>query len=72
METQTSLIGLLFIVSGVVLIKFRTLIGRRAATLYKKMGIEVPDEQYIKQFVFIGILLMIIGFLGASGLLMQF
>ncbi|WP_455202161.1 hypothetical protein [Kaarinaea lacus] len=53
------------------MIKLRAPIGQKAAELYKKIGIEVPDELYTKQFMFIGILLMIVGFLGATGLLSQ-
>ena len=71
METQANVISLLFIVLGIVLIKLRLPIGRRAAILYKKIGIEVPEDLYAKQFVFIGILLMIVGFLGATGLITQ-
>ena len=70
METQaSSFISLLFIVLGVIFIKFRFPIGRKAAIVYKKIGIEVPEDLYAKQFVFIGILLMIVGFLGATGLI---
>ena len=46
-------------------------IGQRAAILYKKIGVDVPEDLYTKQFAFIGVLLMIVGFLGATGLLSQ-
>ena len=73
METTAgTLVGLIFIILGVVMVKLRTPIGQKAADLYKKIGIEVPEELYIKQFAFIGVLLMIVGFLGATGLLSQF
>lgn len=58
-----------FIILGVVLIKFKTPVGTKAANIYKKIGIDVPASLYTKQFVFIGVLLMIVGFLGATGLL---
>jgi len=61
----------LFIVIGVILVKFKAPVSRKAAELYKKIGIEVPHLLYEKQFVFIGVLLMIFGFLGATGLLNQ-
>ncbi|WP_455222579.1 hypothetical protein [Kaarinaea lacus] len=61
----------LFIIVGVILIKFKTPVGHKAAELYKKIGIEVPHVLYEKQFVFIGVLFMIVGFLGATGLLSQ-
>ena len=61
--------SLLFIIAGVALIKLRTPIANKAAILYKKLGIEFPEDLYTKQLVFIGVMLMIIGFLGATGLL---
>ncbi len=70
-NSSSTFISLIFIILGVVMIKLRAPIGQKAAELYKKIGIEVPDELYTKQFMFIGILLMIVGFLGATGLLSQ-
>jgi hypothetical protein len=61
----------IFIVLGVVLIKFKAPVSHKAASFYKKFGIEVPELLYEKQFVFIGVLLMIVGFLGATGLLAE-
>jgi len=72
METSiNTILYLLFIVAGVILIKFKSPVGRKAAEMYKKIGIEVPHLLYEKQFVFIGVLFMIVGFLGATGLLNQ-
>ena len=68
---SASIVSLLFIVLGVVVIKLRVPIGQRAAILYKKIGVDVPEDLYTKQFAFIGVLLMIVGFLGATGLLSQ-
>ncbi|MGD8571722.1 MAG: hypothetical protein PVG89_17435 [Gammaproteobacteria bacterium] len=64
-----TLISLLFIILGVALVKMRKSVGEKAAIWYKKLGIEVPEELYTKQFAFIGVMLMIVGFLGATGLL---
>lgn len=61
--------GLLFIILGVVCIKFRAPIGHKAAVIYQKLGIDISEELYQKQFAFIGVLMMIVGFLGATGLL---
>ena len=61
--------GLLFIISGVLLVKFRVPIGQKSAILYQKLGIDIPESTYAKQFAFIGVLMMIVGFLGATGLL---
>lgn len=61
--------GLIFIIIGFLLIKFRSPIGQKAAVLYQKLGIEIAEEMYEKQFAFIGVLMMVVGFLGATGLL---
>lgn len=70
-NSSGTLISFIFIILGVVIIKLRTPIGQKAAEFYRKIGIEVPEELYTKQFMFIGVLLMIVGFLGATGLLSQ-
>jgi len=70
-STAGTIVSFLFIILGVVLIKLRTPIGHKASEFYKKFGIEVPEDQYTKQFAFVGVLLMIVGFLGATGLLSQ-
>jgi hypothetical protein len=70
--TTGTFVSLLFIILGVVLIKLRDPIGKKASALYKKIGIEVPEEIYSKQFAFVGVMLMLIGFLGATGLLAKF
>lgn len=61
--------GLIFILIGLTFIKKKTQIGRKAATIYKKFGMDVPEDLYSKQFFFIGGLLVIVGFLAVSGLL---
>jgi hypothetical protein len=62
LETQ-DLIGFAFIIGGVLLIRLRMFLAPRAANLYRKLGIEVPDELYAKQFTFIGVMMMLFGFL---------
>lgn len=63
--------GLVFIVLGLVLIVFRNQISTWAAALYGKLGIPIPVDRYARQFFFIGVLMMIIGLLAATGLLDQ-
>jgi len=70
MENMTGTVfGLLFIILGVLFVKFRAPIGQKAAVLYQQLGIEIPEELYKKQFAFIGVLMMVVGFLAATGLL---
>ncbi len=57
------LIGFAFIIAGVLLIRFRITLAPRAANLYRKMGFNVPTKLYAKQFTFIGIMMMLFGFL---------
>ena len=71
-STSGTLISLMFIVLGVAVIKLRAPIGHKASAFYKKFGIEVPEDLYAKQFAFVGVLLMVVGFLGATGLLSNF
>jgi hypothetical protein len=67
-ETRTVVaIGLL--VLGLLLIGCRHVIGRGLAGLYRRIGIDVPEATYLKQFLFVGVLLIILGFLTASGLI---
>jgi hypothetical protein len=61
--------GIALIVLGVILIWLRTGISRYLATWYRKIGIDVPEDKYTKQFVFIGIIMAVLGFLAASGLI---
>lgn len=67
-DTSTVVIGLACVTLGVVLILAREGVGRRAAALYRKIGINVPDHQYARQFRFIGVLLIILGALVVTGL----
>ena len=61
--------GFILIVFGIVLIQLRRGISRYMVALYKKMGVDVPEDKYAKQFVFVGIILVVLGFLAATGLL---
>jgi hypothetical protein len=36
--------------------------------LYKRWGVDVPEDRYVKQFVFIGVVLIAVGFLVTTGL----
>jgi hypothetical protein len=58
-----------FIAAGVLLIVYRDEAGRHAAKIYRKFGIGVPDHLYAKQFLFIGILSIVFGFMVATGLI---
>jgi len=68
-ESNPLVIGAIAIIAGILVILFKEKLGRGATRLYKRMGIEVPQQLYAKQFGFIGILLMLLGFLIGTGLL---
>ena len=59
--------GIAFIVLGIILIWQRRGICRYLVAWYRKIGIEVPEDKYTKQFVFIGMIIVVLGFLAASG-----
>ncbi len=61
--------GIVLIVLGVFLIRFRRGISQHVVTWYRKIGIDIPEDKYAKQFVFVGVILAILGFLVASGLI---
>jgi len=60
--------GVALIVFGIILIQLRIGISRHMVKIYQNFGIDVPEDKYAKQFVFIGILFVVLGFLVASGL----
>lgn len=62
------MLGFMFMLIGVALIKLRHRAASKAAILYKKIGIDVPEQLYTKQFYFIGVLFIIFGFLAGTGL----
>ncbi len=62
-------IGFIIFGVGFLMIKSKDLLGRKAAGLYRKIGIDVPDQLYAKQFFFIGVLSVILGFVVGIGLL---
>jgi hypothetical protein len=61
--------GVALIVFGIILIQLRKGISQYMVKLYLNMGIDIPEDKYSKQFVFIGILFVALGFLVASGLI---
>jgi hypothetical protein len=61
--------GLVFLVLGFLSIKFRHGAAQKTCQWYKKIGVEIPETLYAKQFFFVGILLIIVGFLSATGTL---
>jgi hypothetical protein len=61
--------GVGLIIFGIILIQLRRGISQLMVTLYQNIGIDVPEEKYTKQFVFIGILFVVLGFMVASGLI---
>ncbi len=60
--------GIALIVLGLILVWLRTGLSRYLAAWYRKIGIDVPEDKYTQQFVFIGIIMAVLGFLTASGL----
>lgn len=62
-------VGLAVLVLGFLLIIFRRQFANMVAGLYKKMGIEVPEEKYAQQFKWVGLILLILGFLVSTDLL---
>ncbi len=62
-------LGMAFIALGAFLITVRAGAARKMTTLYKKWGVEVPEDRYLKQFVFIGVVLIVVGFLVTTGLI---
>lgn len=67
-DAERFLFAILFFITGYLLVKFNNQVGKRASGLYRKLGLEIPDELYAKQFKFIGILLVLFGLLIVTGL----
>lgn len=61
--------GIVLIAAGVALILLRRVLSQYLLRLYQKIGIEVPEEKYAQQFAFVGIIVMVLGFLMATGLI---
>lgn len=53
---------------GLLMILNRVKLGRGASSMYRRLGVDVPEGLYAKQFMFVGVLLLVLGFLLASGL----
>lgn len=61
--------GVVLIVLGVILIMLRQRVSQYMVTWYRKVGIDVPEDKYARQFVFVGVMMAVLGFLVASGLI---
>jgi len=61
--------GLFVMTTGIIFIYFRLPLANKAADLYSKLGMNVSVELYAKQFVFIGVMMVVVSFLSITGLL---
>lgn len=59
--------GIVIFLLGIVLIRLRHVISRHMAKWYRKIGIDVPEDKYAKQFAFVGLIISVLGFLVATG-----
>lgn len=62
-------LGLLVMSVGLIFIFFRLPLASKAVALYKKLGVDVSVELYAKQFVFIGVMMIVVSFLSITGLI---
>ena len=65
-ESTLSITGLLFLGIGLLLVGLRRAASRKAAALYRKLVIDIAEEQYAKQFAFVGVLFIILGFIAVT------
>jgi hypothetical protein len=73
MDESTRLwMGAGFLLAGTLLIRLRMLLVPWLTGLYQKLGIDVPQEQYARQFFFIGVLVILFGILIATNLITIF
>lgn len=68
MTLQHIVLGLVAVGAGTILIMRRLPLGRWATRRWGRLGVEVPEELYARQFGFIGVLLVILGLLTLAGL----
>lgn len=61
--------GIIIFMLGFILIRLRHGISRYMVTWYRKIGIDVPEDKYAKQFVFVGVIISVLGILVATGLI---
>jgi len=66
---QRLLIAFLILAAGLGLVMGRHRLARRAVRLYRRLGLDIPEDKYARQFYFIGILTMVLGFFVATDLL---
>ncbi|GMR16022.1 MAG: hypothetical protein BMS9Abin31_0323 [Gammaproteobacteria bacterium] len=71
-ETDSNIFAIIFIFIGILLVIYRNRIGHSAAAMYKKSGIDVPEALYSKQFLFVGVIMIIFGFLVGTDLIQYF
>lgn len=61
--------SLMMMIAGVIFIYFRLQLASKAVNFYSKFGMNVSVELYAKQFVFIGIMMIVVSFLSITGLI---
>ncbi len=61
--------GIIIFVLGFMLVRLRHGFSRYMVTLYQKIGVDVPEDKYAKQFAFVGIITSVLGILVATGLI---
>lgn len=61
--------GIIIFMLGFILVRLRHGISQHMATWYRKIGIDVPEDKYAKQFAFVGIIMSVLGILIATGLI---
>jgi len=59
----------LLVAAGLVFFYYRLPLAAKAADIYSKLGMNVSVELYAKQFAFIGIMMVAVGFLSITGLI---
>ncbi len=64
--------ALVLMLMGVVLIWQRRVVSHYLAVCYRKIGLDVPEERYARQFVYVGSILALLGFLMLTGLIRYF
>lgn len=64
--------GIVIFMLGFILIQLRHGISRHMVMWYRKIGIDVPEDKYARQFAFVGIIISVLGVLIATGLIQHF
>ncbi len=58
---------MLLAILGALLITVRRMVSRAAARVYGRMGIEINEDGYARNFVVVGIVFVVLGILMAAG-----